>query len=676
MHLALFCIAIVALSLGGVLAALLYRSNRAAHLTGLSASLIGTLAAVASAAAWWRSGLSTTWQIATTIPLLTLDVHFDYLAAFFVMIIGTIASLVTVYSVGYLRQYYTEHRLAPFLVCYNLFMVSMLLVVTAGNTVYFLLAWELMSLTSYCLVIFEHRRRSTVRAGLLYFIMTHIATACLVLMFVLLANNSGSLAFNDFHTAASNLSPLAASVIFLLALIGFGTKAGIIPLHVWLPEAHPAAPSSISALMSGVMIKMGIYMLIRVLFEFTPAAPLWWGILIVAIGAISSLLGVLYALTEHDIKRLLAYHSVENIGIIMLGIGSAVVFLAQEKPAIAAVGIIASLYHTLNHAVFKTLLFLGAGAVVSQTGTTNMETHGGLIKRMPWTAGFFLISSLAISGIVPFNGFISEWLTFQTLLQGINNVSGIVKVTSLGAIAALAFTGGLAAACFVKAFGITFLARPRSVESEAAQEVSRWETGSMAALAAACIALSVLASRVLAELRHITTLHPAWSATVPFITARGATLALDTHGFSPATMAAAVLIIIAGVAAATWWLTRRRQVVFGPTWNCGTPLTPRMEITATAFSRALVVIFRGILRGTRQTSVEYHDARLRYFPTTTTITLHVPNLYTRWMYRPAAQALFFGTHQLRRIQTGNVHVYLLYIFLTLVGLMLWVTWSS
>src|SRR3989344_5882219 len=320
-----------------------------------------------------------------------------------------------------------------------------------------------MSIASYFLVVYDRNDPANIKAGSLYLVMTYVGTAFIILAFLFLYKYTGSF---DFSAIASGIALVPQSVknaIFIFALIGFGIKAGIIPLHIWLPAAHPAAPSHVSALMSGVMIKTGIYMMMRLFLDILQPVPLWWGETVLVIGAVSSLLGVLYALTEHDIKRLLAYHSIENIGIILLGLGSALTFSSLGMPSLALLGIVAALFHTVNHAVFKSLLFLGAGAVINETHTRNMEEYGGLIRYMPQTAFFFLVGSMAISAIPPFNGFFSEWLTFQSLFEGIRILDTSVRWIFILAAGVLAFTGGFAAACFVKAFGVTFLARPRSV---------------------------------------------------------------------------------------------------------------------------------------------------------------------------------------------------------------------
>ena len=387
---------------------------------------------------------------------------------------------------------------------YNIFLAGMVMVVSAHNALFFLIVWEVMSLASYFLVIFENKEENNIKAGSLYFIMTHIGTVFIILAFLLLYRATGSLDFGVINNNIGAVSPLVRNIVFILALVGFGTKAGIIPLHIWLPSAHPAAPSHVSALMSGVMIKTGIYMLIRLFVDIMPGAPLWWGVVILLLGASSSILGVMYALTEHDIKRLLAYHSIENIGIILLGFGSFLIFWSLGMMPLAVLGLVAALFHTLNHAIFKSLLFMGTGSVINATHTRNMEEYGGLIKYMPQTAFFFLIGSMAISALPPFNGFFSEWMTFQSLFHGIVNVSVFSgRWAFVLAAGALALTGGLAAMCFVKVFGATFLARPRSEEIHHVKESGVSLRIGMAVLAALALAVGFLAGPVTSLLSGI-----------------------------------------------------------------------------------------------------------------------------------------------------------------------------
>ncbi len=409
------------------------------------------------------------------IPYLQLTVKLDPLGAFFVLIVSVLALALSIYSFGYVRGFYGRKNVGVLAAFYNALLLATTLVFTASNAFFFLIAWEIMALTAYCLVSFEHEKPEARNAGVLYFIMSHVGTGCLILGFLLLFQAAGGQApgdygFETFRTLGDKLSPGRRDAAFLLFLFGFGIKAGIVPLHIWLPVAHPVAPSNISALLSGVLIKTGIYGLTRVLFDFMGTPPNWWGVTVLTIGTISAVLGVLYALMEHDLKRLLAYHSIENIGIILMGLGAALMFLHTHHPVLATLALIAGLYHTMNHAIFKALLFLGAGAVLHATHTRNMEEMGGLIKRMPTTAFCFLVGAVAISALPPLNGFVSEWLTYQALLQGFGTTDSLVRLMFPLSGAMLALTGALAAACFVKAFGITFLAQPRS--DHAAQAAS------------------------------------------------------------------------------------------------------------------------------------------------------------------------------------------------------------
>jgi hydrogenase-4 component B len=360
-------------------------------------------------------------------PLLSFSFHIDKLAFFFIFVISLVALFCSVYGVGYIRHFYKKYSIGALGFFYHLFIAGMLMVVSASNGLFFLVAWEIMSIASYFLVVYDRNDKENAKAGFLYLVMTHIGTAFIAVAFLLMYKFTGSFDFAVIQSHVVLIPVFVKNIVFVLALVGFGTKAGIIPFHIWLPSAHPAAPSHISALMSGVMIKTGIYMMIRIFLELLQPIPLWWGIIVLIVGSVSALLGVLYALTEHDIKRLLAYHSIENIGIILLGLGSALIFIPLGYPVLALFGLGAALFHTLNHATFKSLLFLSAGSVISQTHTRNMEEYGGLIKNMPHTALFFLVGSMAISALPPFNGFFSEWLTFQTLLRGLASSDVLVK---------------------------------------------------------------------------------------------------------------------------------------------------------------------------------------------------------------------------------------------------------
>jgi len=462
------------------------------------------------------------------------------------------------------------------------------------------------------------------------------------------------------------------NVAFVLFLIGFGIKAGIVPLHVWLPAAHPVAPSNISALMSGVLIKTGIYGMTRVFFEFLGTPPNWWGVTVLAIGTISAVLGVLYALMEHDLKRLLAYHSIENIGIILIGLGAALMFLHTNHALLASLALIAALYHTINHAVFKSLLFLGAGAVVHATHTRNMEEMGGLAKRMPRTALYFLVGAVAISALPPLNGFVSEWLTYQSLLQGFGKTTSLIRLMFPFSGAMLALTSALAAACFVKAFGITFLAQPRSDHASQAREVSPSMLSGQAVLTFACIFLGLCPTLFLSLFDPVTAQLSGAPLGSALSLANGFALSgIDPQGGTVSTLgitlAASCLVIVPF----TLWLslaqhTRTRSV---PTWDCGLRgLTPKMEYTATGFSKPIRMIFKALFRPRREVQREYDFSP--YFARTIRFESHVEEVFLTRIYRPLNRFVLRTSRRMRALQAGSIQAYLIYIFVTLLLLLL------
>ncbi|MBK5225810.1 MAG: hydrogenase 4 subunit B [Thermoleophilia bacterium] len=658
-------------------ALLLQQNDRAANLWGNCLAIAGSGTGLIFSGAALLRGTIPVFVIDSSFPLLSLSLRFDQLSAFFMMIISLVALLCSVYALGSVRHYYGKYSIGVLGFFYNVFIVSMMLVVTAHNALFFLIVWEVMSLASYFLVIYERRETASIRAGSLYFIMMHAGTAFIIFAFLLMYRLTGSVEFEAIRGGIGAASPLMKNAIFISALIGFGVKAGIIPLHVWLPSAHPAAPSHISALMSGVMIKTGIYMMIRIYFDILSGAYLWWGLALLVIGAMSSLLGVLYALSEHDLKRLLAYHSIENIGIILLGLGSALVFSSFGLNTLAALGLAAALFHTMNHATFKALLFLGAGAVIAGTHTRNIEKYGGLIRLMPQTAFFFLVGSMAISALPPLNGFFSEWLTFQALFQGVLAFDVVTKIIFILSIGSLAFTGGLAAACFVKAFGITFLARPRSEQAAQASETAMLPRLAMAGLALLIVGLGVFSGMVLRTLATVAgsmaNLQGAETADV----AQFKSVSIQ-NGFAVTSMPAIFIGVIAAAVAVTVavsLLTRKRKTATGPTWNCGSDLTPRMEITATGFSRSLITIARGVLRPSSETEIEYHDAS-SYFPRVGTVTTSLHDIYQTFIYKPLRDLTTIIAGQFTKVQSGNINAYILYIFLTLIGLLFFLDLQS
>jgi len=415
--------------------------NLLAHSLACAAGLFGIALGVVGLVA----SEPLTASVSSTIPYLSFAIRLDPLAAFFVLTISLVGLACAIYALGYVTEFYGRASIGALGSLFNGFLLAMTLVVLADNGFFFLIVWEIMSLLSYFLVVTEHEKAEVRYAGFFYLVMTHVGTAFIILTFLLLFRETGSFSFDVFRHPEAPLPPGLRTVAFVAALIGFGTKAGIVPLHVWLPYAHPAAPSHISALLSGVMIKTAIYALVRVYFDLLGGEfPWWWGFLVLGIGAVSALLGVMYALMEHDLKSLLAYHSVENIGIILLGIGAGMVFQTYGLKEFAALGLLAGLYHTINHALFKALLFLGAGSLLYATHTRDMEEHGGLLRRMPWTGLFFLIGAVSISALPPSNGFVSEWLVFQSLFLSFQLPDLFLKLMLPIAAAMLALTGVLA----------------------------------------------------------------------------------------------------------------------------------------------------------------------------------------------------------------------------------------
>ncbi len=549
----------------------------------------------------------------------------------------------------------------------------MTLVVLADNGFFFLIVWELMSLLSYFLVVTEHEKTEVRYAGLFYLIMAHVGTAFILLAFLILFQQAGSFSFDAFRHLETPLPEGMRTLAFVMALIGFGAKAGIVPLHVWLPYAHPAAPSHVSALMSGVMIKTAIYALIRVYFDFLGGQfPWWWGFVVLVVGAVSALLGVMYALMEHDLKSLLAYHSVENIGIILLGIGAGMIFQTYGLKELAALGVLAGLYHTANHAMFKALLFLGAGALSYATHTRNLEEYGGLLRRMPWTGLFFLIGAVSISALPPTNGFVSEWLVFQTLFLGFQIPAVLLKLVLPLAAAMLALTVVLALACFAKAFGISFLALPRSSHARHAEEVPVPMRLGMGMLAAACVLLGIGPMMVVPLLDRVVAPFAGVAIGGKVVALDGWALAPVNVEFSSVSSPAIALGLIAlsllglALVAVFGGLAKAR---YYKTWGCGINLTPRTEYTATGFVQPIKRVFSAIYQPTVKLETEMLEES-RYFAKRRRFEFHIEPVFQKYLYDPVVRFFSTTADRLRVIQAGSLHLYLTYIFVTLVVLLL------
>ncbi len=577
----------------------------------------------------------------------------DRLSAFFLLLICTVTVPVAIFASAYFDRHYDKHQCKWAWALFSLFLLSMIVVVTASTGFAFLVGWELMTLVSAGLILMEGDSPERRHNVFVYLLMMHTGAAMVVASFFLFLPYSHNLDFAGIRAASAGIPLGVKTVIFLLAFVGFGTKAGIIPLHLWLPRAHPIAPSPVSALMSGVMLKTAVYGFVRFTFDFLGGGPSWFGYVVLAAGAVSGVLGVLYAIAEHDLKRLLAYHSVENIGIIYLGLGTSLIFMANHAPVLAALALIAALLHTFNHALFKSLLFLGAGAISNATHTVDLEELGGLQRRMPVTGTAFLIACCSIVGLPLFNGFISEWLTFRSFLAGsvlINTNAQIVLPLMVGV---LALIGGLAAACFVKVFGVAFLGRPRSAEAEHAIEVPLLMRGGMTILAAACLLIGILPGVLL---------HPLASLTQVLIPGAG----VPDEIVSIARIIPWIAAIILATTALTALFKGAQRAV--PTWGCGlSQLTSRMQYTSTAFSKPIRFVFSSVYKPDRK--IDKFPAGAPYFPVSISYSSVRTTSYEKALYRPFVDLIVSAAYRLRRLQTGNIQVYLLYIFLTLVALL-------
>ncbi len=603
-------------------------------------------------------------------PFGQITFRLDPLSAFFLLVISLVGFAVSIYSFGYVRPYLGRRHVGIFLFLYGGFLLLMTCVVTISNGVFFVVVWEGMSIATFFLITYEHETGSSRYAAFLYVIMTHIGTLLLIIMFLTLFAYSGSFDFGSFRSIASTMPWSSKTIVFLCALIVFGIKSGVIPLHIWLPEAHPAAPSNISALMSGVMIKTGIYGMARVFFDFLGTGLPSWGFVVLILALGSSVLGVLFALMEHDLKRLLAYHSIENIGIILMGIAVALIFHQLGNDSIAYVGLIAALFHTLNHATFKSLLFLSAGSVVHSTGTRNIEDLGGLTRRLPYTAFFFLIGAVAISALPPLNGFISEWLTFQAFFKGFDVADLSVKIAMPVSMALLALTSARAAACFVKAFGITFLGSGRSHHVDSAHESPRSMLLAMGVLALACFGFGLAPSFVISLLHPVANfaLHRGSSAAIPS-GASVQTAANPTVNEAPI-LVAFILILIAGTVLLGILVFRgNRKSRIVPTWACGLEgLSPRMQYTATGFSKPIRMIFSSVFRPSRE--IDVSEPMSSYFKPKIRVDLRTEAIFDTRIYQPLMKYFLAGVRVLRKVQTGHIQSYLAYIFVTLI-ILLW-----
>ena len=660
----LLLVALALVMLGGLAAFAAGRTPRLATALGAGGAFLGCATALVPAVAAALGLASSELRFAWDMPGGSLYVALDALSGFFLIPTMLLSALAAVFGAKYLADTRDPRRLGGAWFAFNLLVVSMALVLVARNAVLFLVAWETMALASFFLVAFEREKPGVRDAAWTYFVATHLGTAFLLAMFVVWGSVAGSFDFDRMGVCAG-MTPALAGTLFVLALVGFGTKAGFMPFHVWLPEAHPAAPSHVSALMSGVMIKTGIYGLVRMLTLLGPGWPGWWGWTLVAVGATSGILGVLFALAQHDLKRLLAYHSVENIGIIALGLGLGVLGASLHMPALAALGFAGGLLHVLNHAMFKGLLFLGAGSVLHASGTREMDHLGGLLKRMPWTGAAFLVGAAAISGLPPLNGFVSEFLIY---LGALGTVAGSgagpgAVVPAVVAAASLALIGGLAAACFTKAFGVVFLGEPRSPHAAHAHESGAAMIAPMLVLAALCVLVGALPAFVVGAMA------PAVSVVAGLPAADVA--ASLAPASSPLVMISVAAAVLAGAVIALVVLRRallaRRPVEETVTWDCGyAQPTARMQYTSSSFAQPLTSFFGIFLRIRRRFA-----APEGLFPRAASFATETLDVCRERLFRPVFAGFAVALGRLQVLQHGRVQSYVLYVVLALLALLVW-----
>ena len=649
-----------------VLAALAIPMARTAAATPVvyGASLI--IAAVSlSAAAAHLLGDKAIANVVLPIGVPWLGTHFrlDALSAFFLIVVDLGALCASLFALGYGTQENAPQRVLPF---FPAFLAAMTLVVVADDAFTFLMSWEFMSLTSWALVMSHHREPDNVRAGYVYLVMANFGTLSLLLAFGLLAGPEGLYTFEQMR--AAHPSAALGALALVLALIGAGSKAGIVPLHAWLPLAHPAAPSHVSALMSGVMTKVAVYGFVRIAFELAGAPAWWWSMLVLALGGTTAVMGVLYALMQHDLKRLLAYHTVENIGIIFIGLALALAFKTYDLPFAAALAFTAALLHVFNHSLFKSLLFFGSGAVLTATGERDMERLGGLIHRMPQTAFVFLVGCAAISALPPLNGFVSEWLTFQAILLSPQLPSWGLKLLVPAVGALLALSAALAAACFVKAYGVTFLGRPRTHAAEAAKETDRFSLAAMIVLSVFCLLVGILPGLFIDALAPVSLsligahmppqVGAQWLSIVPIAASRSSYNGLLVFMF----------MVISGTLAATaihrLASDRLRRA---PAWDCGYPdLSPMTQYTAASFAQPIRRVFGTMVFRAREHAEMPPPGDVR----AARLDVEISDLIWDALYAPIASGIGLAADRLNRLQFLTIRQFLSLVFSALVILLL------
>ncbi len=653
-----------------VLALLLSRCPRAANVASHAASMAGAVVGAAASLLHLLAGPGrlVLADLVGTVPQLELKVVVDDLSAYFLLALSVLVFCVSLYSVSYLAPYAGKRNLPLFDALYALFVLSMGLVFTAGHAVFFLIAWEIMSVLSYFLVVFESEREENVRAGTIYLVMTAVGTAFLLTGILTLYANTGTFDLG----AAAGLSPGARTVVFLSFLVGFGIKAGVVPLHVWLPYAHPAAPANVSALMSGIMVKTALYGMLRFVLVGLGVPDGWWGGALLILGLVTALTGVSHAYVESDMKRLLAYSTIENVGILVTGLGVAFLALSAGRPALASLALAATLFHAFNHAMFKGALFLGVGSVHHATHTRNLEDLGGLVRRMPATAVLLVGAALAASAMPPFNGFASEWMTFQALFQSLLLEKSGLGLLYVLAAAALALAGALAAATFLKLLGVGLLGRPRTPAAAEAHEAPLPERISGGLLVAFCLVLGLVPGAALRVLERpvlgLTGFSPSavstgWLGLDPSALS---TSPVASGTYSPLLVAGGVAAFLLAALAAVRLIGGRFLVRRYGTWDCGfETIDARMQYSAMGFSKSFQIIFRFLFRPTRERRAEGEHL---YHPDSIAYTVKSVSPFEKFLYEPLVAFVNALSQKAKStIQTGSLRRYLAYILFALLG---------
>ena len=674
-------LAIVLIALSGVPGLFMGRNTLRGQWLATLLAVPGSALGLACVERFWATGENQSLVLPWALPGAEFNMAIDGLSAIFLVPILLISLLGNIYGLGYWKQ--TEHpnngRKLRFF--YGMLAAGMALVVVARNGILFLFAWEIMALSAFFLVTTEDDKQDVREAGWIYLVATHTATACLIALFGLLAaaNHSLTLARLD----ATSLSPGMATAIFVLALVGFGLKAGIMPLHVWLPSSHAIAPSHVSAIMSGVIIKMGIYGLVRTT-SLVPNPPLAWGGIMLGLGVLSGVLGVAFAVGQHDLKRLLAYHSIENIGIIAMGLGVALIGRSLGRTEWVVLGLGGCLLHVWNHALFKALLFLSAGSVIHACATREIDHLGGLAKPMPWTSLCFVMGAVAICGLPPLNGFVSEFLIYLGLFGTVGQPEESFSVAAFAA-PALALIGALAVACFVKVYGAVFLGTARSGHAQGAHESPPTMLGPMAVLVICCVVIGV-APRLVAPVLE----QGIWEW-APELNATGLGLATLAPLDWISVMGLALLVGLALAWGVLSSLIERHALASGGTWGCGYAApTSRMQYTSSSFAQMLVGLFGWALRPwtrrpgklslfPQQTEFAGEPPRPLPWPGWSAVTFpektgfhsEVPDTVLDRAVLPTFHSVARFFSRLRILQQGNIQIYLLYIFLALLALLLW-----